>query len=171
LPLAIIVTPASPRCQIRGEEPRMDVDEGTRRLVQEWAARSGGPDVADALMAMLPPGPAVELATRGDLARMETGLRGDMAALRSVLRGEMAELRGELRCEMAELRGEMAEVRGEITELRGELVGVKGELVGVKGELVGVKGEMVGVLHRLYAANLLGMIGVAGLVLAAARLA
>ncbi len=117
----------------------MVVDEGTRRMVHEWAARSGGSDVADALMAMLPGFPTEELATRADLERMATGLRGEM----SELRGETAQLD-------AGLRGEMVQLRGEISELRG---------------------EMRGVLPRLYAANLLGMIGIAGLVLAAARIA
>ncbi len=121
----------------------MAVDEHTRRVVHEWAAGSGGPEVADALMAMLPPFPASDLATRADLERMEAGLRTDMGGLRAELRGEMAELRGE----MAELR---AELRGEMVELRGDVRGM---------------------LPRLYAANLLGMIGVAGLVLAAANLA
>ncbi|MDQ6797179.1 MAG: hypothetical protein M3011_03975 [Actinomycetota bacterium] len=67
----------------------------------------------------------------------------DLEALGIALRGEMAELRVELRGEMAELRGEMAEPRGEI-----------------KAQL-----------PRLYAANVASMIGVAGLVLAAAKLA
>ena len=103
----------------------MIVDERTRRLVHEWAARSAGPDVADALMAMLPPFPTEEIATGADLERMAAGLRGEMSELRAELRGEMSELRGEVR----------------------------------------------GLLPRLYAANLLGMMGVAGLVLAAARIA
>ncbi len=95
--------------------------------------------MADALIAMLPPFPAEELATRADLERMAEGLRAEMSGLRSELRGEMSELRGE----MSELRGEMSELRG----------------------------EMRGMLPRLYAANMLAMIGVAGLVLGAARIA
>ncbi len=63
----------------------MTVDERTRRLVHEWAASAAGPDVADALMAMLPPFPTEEIATGADLERMT-----------AVLRGEMSELRGEL---------------------------------------------------------------------------
>ena len=58
------------------------------------------------------------------------------------IRGEMAELRGELRGEMAELRGEMAELRG----------------------------EMRAQLPKLIAANIASMMGVSGLVLAAAAL-
>jgi hypothetical protein len=57
------------------------------------------------------------------------------------LRGEMAQLRGELKGEMAELRGEIAELRGEI-----------------KAQL-----------PTLITANIASMIGVAGLVLAAAK--
>ncbi len=59
------------------------------------------------------------------------------------IRGEMGQLRGELKGEMAELRGEVAELRAEI-----------------KAQL-----------PRLVAANIASMVGVAGLVLAAAKLA
>ena len=119
------------------------VDERTRRLVHEWAARSAGPDVADALMAMLPPFPTEEIATGADLERMTAGLRGEMSELRAELRGEMSELRGNMAQLDAGLRGEMFELRGEVR----------------------------GLLPRLYAANLLAMMGVAGLVLAAASIA
>ena len=81
----------------------------------------------------------------GDVAR-----QSDLVAVR----GEMAELRGE----MAELR---AELRGEMAELRVEL----------KGEIADLRTEVRGQLPRLYAANVASMIGVAGLVLAAAKLA
>jgi hypothetical protein len=70
----------------------------------------------------------------------------DLVALRGELKGEMAQLRSELKGEMAELR---AELKGEIAELRG---------------------EMKTILPKLVAANIGSMIGVAGLVLAAAKL-
>jgi hypothetical protein len=70
------------------------------------------------------------------------------------LRGEMAALRGELKGEIAELRGETAELRGEL-----------------KGEIAGLRGEIKAQLPRLVTANIASMIGVAGLVLAAAKLA
>jgi hypothetical protein len=63
------------------------------------------------------------------------------------VRGEMAQLRGELKSEIAELR---VELKGEIAELRSE----------VKAQL-----------PRLVAANIASMIGISGLVLAAAKLA
>ena len=59
------------------------------------------------------------------------------------------------------LRGEMAELRGEMAELRGEL----------KGEISELRGEIKAQLPRLVAANIASMVGVAGLVLAAAKLA
>jgi hypothetical protein len=70
----------------------------------------------------------------------------DLVALRGELKGEMAQLRSELKGEMAELR---AELKGEIAELRG---------------------EMKTILPKLVAANIASMIGVAGLVLTAAKL-
>ena len=65
-------------------------------------------------------------------------------------RSDLDGLRSELKGEMAELRGEMAEVRGEMAELRA---------------------EMHSQLPKLMAANIASMIGVSGLVLAAASLA
>jgi ribosomal protein L29 len=75
--------------------------------------------------------------------------QSDLAAIR----GEMAELRGELKGEMAELR---AELKGEIAELRGEMAELRGELHAQ--------------LPKLIAANIASMVGVSGLVLAAAAL-
>jgi hypothetical protein len=105
----------------------------------------------DAAYASLGPGPAATLMDLlppvgwADVAR-----QGDLTALR----GEMAEVRGE----MAELR---AELRGEMAELRAEL----------RGEMAEVRGQIAAQLPRLITANLASMIGVSGLVLAAARFA
>ena len=43
-------------------------------MVHEWAARSGGSDVANGLLAMLAAVPTEQLATRADLERMAVGL-------------------------------------------------------------------------------------------------
>lgn len=63
--------------------------------------------------------------------------------------------------DLVAVRGEMAELRGEMAEFRAEL----------KGEIAELRGEIRAQLPRLYAANVASMIGVAGLVLAAAKLA
>jgi hypothetical protein len=63
--------------------------------------------------------------------------------------------------DLTALRGEMAEVRGEMAELRAEL----------RGEMAEVRGQIAAQLPRLITANLASMIGVSGLVLAAARFA
>ena len=74
--------------------------------------------------------------------------------------------------DLVAIRGEMSELRGEISELRGEL---KGDMAGLRAELKGEIGELRAELRaqlpRLYAANIASMIGVAGLVLAASKLA
>ncbi len=53
--------------------------------------------------------------------------------------------------------------------------GVPGDMermeAGLRGDMAGVRGEMRAMLPRLYVAHVAGMIGVAGLVLAAARFA
>jgi hypothetical protein len=66
--------------------------------------------------------------------------------------------------DLVAVRGEMAGIRGEIAELRGDMGGIRGEIAELRGE---IKAQV----PRLYAANLASMIGVAGLVLAAAKLA
>lgn len=73
--------------------------------------------------------------------------------------------------DMVALRGEIAGVRGEIAEVRGEIAELRGEIAEVRGEIAGVRGEVKAQLPRLIAANIASMIGVAGLVLAAAKLA
>ena len=156
----------------------MGADEDTRRIVHDWAAESGGPEVAAALMANLSPVPPSELATKTDLEHLGGALRGEVHHLGSELRGEMHQLGSELRGEMAGVKIEMAELG---SELRGEMAGVKIEMVGVRGEIAELRGEVKGQiselrgeikaqLPRLYAANLVGMIGVAALVLGAVRL-
>ena len=59
-----------------------------------------------------------------------------------------------------ELRGEIAELRGEMAELRAEL----------RGEMAELRSEFHGLIPRVMLANLPIMFGVAGLVLAAAKL-
>ena len=122
------------------------VSDHDRRELYEALERELGRGAATTMMELLPP------VGWGDVAR-----QSDLVAVR----GEMAELRGELKGEMAELRGEMAELRGEMAGLRSEL----------KGEMADLRGEIKAQLPRLYAANVASMIGVAGLVLAAAKLA
>ena len=117
-------------------------DQDRRELYEALERRLGGGPAAT-MMELLPPVGWADVARQSDLV----GLQGS-------LRGEMAQLRGELRGEMAELRGEMAELRAEL-----------------KGEIAELRGEVRAQLPKLIAANIASMIGVAGLVLAAARLA
>ena len=65
-------------------------------------------------------------------------------------------------------QSDMVAVWGEIAQLRGEMGGLRGEL---KGEIAELRGEIKAQLPRLVAANIASMIGVAGLVLAAGKLA
>ena len=144
------------------------VSERERRDLFEALNLSLGEGPATTLMELLPPVGWADVARQADI----TAVRGEMAELR----GEMAELRSELRAEMAALgaalSGEMGELR---TELRGDMAALRTEL---KGEMVGLKGEMAELrarvdpqLPRFVLANLPVMFGVAGLVLAGAKLA
>ena len=65
-------------------------------------------------------------------------------------------------------QGDLVAVRGELAQLRGEMAQLRAEL---KGEIAELRGEMKTILPKLVAANIASMIGLAGLVLAAAKLA
>jgi hypothetical protein len=63
---------------------------------------------------------------------------------------------------------DLVAVRGEMTALRGD---VRGEMAELRGEMAELRAEVKAQLPRLVAANIASMMGVAGLVLAAARFA
>ena len=60
--------------------------------------------------------------------------------------------------------------QSDLVAVRGEMAQVRGEMAEVRGEVAGLRGEVRAQLPKLYAANVASMIGVAGLVLAAAKL-
>lgn len=64
-------------------------------------------------------------------------------------------------------QSDLVAIRGEMAELRGEL---RAEMAGLRGEIAELRGEMKAQLPKLMAANIASMIGVSGLVLAAAAL-
>jgi hypothetical protein len=68
----------------------------------------------------------------------------------------------------ARLEGFRAELKGDIAALRGEMLS---EIGSVRGDLASLKNELASVKGSIYRANFALAIGVAGLVLAAARLA
>ena len=70
--------------------------------------------------------------------------------------------------DLVAVRGEMAELRGEMAELRAEL---KGEIHGLRGEIAGLSARIDGQIPRFIGANVPIMASVAGLVLAAGKLA
>ena len=71
------------------------------------------------------------------------------------------------RSDLVAVRGEMAELRGEMAELRAEL---KGEMAELRSEIVRLDAKIDAQFAKLLTANVASMFGVAGLVLAAARL-
>jgi len=124
-----------------------------RRELFVAVERALGTSAAESLMQTMPPVEWADLARQADLV----ALRGEIAEFRGELKGEIAELRGELKGEMAELKGEMGELRGEMGELR--------------GEMAELRSRVDAQFSKLVLANVPIMCGVAGLVLAAAKLA
>jgi ribosomal protein L29 len=139
--------------------------EADRRDLLGALERSLGPAPATTLMELLPPVGWGDVARRADLDAHGVALRGEMAELRGELKSEMAELRTELKGEMAELR---TELKGEMAELRTEL---KGETAELRGEIVTLSARIDGLLPRQLLADVPLAFAVAGLVLAAIKLA
>jgi hypothetical protein len=121
------------------------VSDEARRDLYDALERRLGQGPAGTLMELLPPVGWADVARTSDLV----AVRGEMAQLR----GEIGELRGE----MGVLRGEMSEIRGEMSEIRGEIAKLSARIDGQ--------------IPRFIWANVPIVASVAGLVLAAAKLA
>jgi hypothetical protein len=142
------------------------VTDHIRRRLYSAFTDQYGPELADALMELLPP------SGWGDLVRA-----GDLAVTRSELRGEMGELRGEFRDLRAEMKSEIASVRTEVAELRVELKGdianLRSEVgdlrVELKGEIADLREGQRSLLPKLVLAQVATSISVTGLALGAAR--
>jgi hypothetical protein len=73
--------------------------------------------------------------------------------------------------DLVAVRGEMAQLRGEIGELRGEMGVLRGEMSEIRGEIAKLSARIDGQIPRFIWANVPIVASVAGLVLAAAKLA
>lgn len=121
------------------------VSDQDRRELYEALERGLGPGPATTMMELLPPVGWADLARQSDLV---------------AVRGEITGVRGEI----SAVRGELGEVRGEIAEVRGEIAEVRGELAKLSARIDGQ-------IPRFIWANIPIVASVAGLVLAAAKLA
>jgi hypothetical protein len=69
------------------------------------------------------------------------------------------------------VRGEMAQLRGEMGEIRGEMGEIRGEMGEIRGEIAKLSARIDGQIPKFIWANVPVVASVAGLVLAAAKLA
>jgi len=76
------------------------------------------------------------------------------------LRASMADLRAELKGEMAEIRAEMAQIRAEMAALRAEL----------KGDMAALEQRLIDRMNRMQRWNIVTMIALAAVVVAAIRI-
>ena len=123
-------------------------------------------------------GPEPATSMMGEIAQIDwsnVARRSDIDNLRTELHGEMIERCTELKSDIGALRADMvglrSELKGDIGALRVEL---KGEVADLRHELIEFRAEMRskfdGLVARQLVANVPLAFGVAGLVLAAAKL-
>jgi chromosome segregation ATPase len=124
------------------------ISESERRELHAAVEQGIGTRAADLLLAMTEP-------------ELPFVLRAEMADLKAELRTEIADLKTELRTEMGQLRSEMAELKIELRTDMGEL---RVEMAGIRGEIADLRGDLKAQASKFYAANVLSVISVAGLV-------
>ena len=69
----------------------------------------------------------------GEAAQGDLATKADLAALESAVRRDIADLKAELKTDIAELKAEIAGVR---TELKGEIAGVRTEVAEAKADIL-----------------------------------
>ena len=144
--------------------------QGELRELFAAAESTWGRSPAEVLMELLPPAGWGDVARRADLEAHTLALRGEMAELRAELKGDWSDMssffarRADLEAHTLALRGEMAELRA---ELKGDVSSLRGEVVELRAEM---RSRLDGLVVRQLVANLPLAFGVAGLVLAAAKL-
>jgi len=119
----------------------MAVDESSRHLLYEQAARALGTEAADVLMNHLPPAGWSDLARRGDVEHETALLRADLTAtiagVRTELKGDIAYLRTELKDDIADLRTELKDdITGVRTELKDDIAGLATRLETLRADLM-----------------------------------
>ncbi len=150
----------------------MTASEARRRDLYHGLEEVLGTDRADTLMAYLPVNEAASLATKDDLAGVETRLQDEFQIFRTDLREEFRTFRTELRDEFQDFR---TEVRGDLqtfrTDYRGDLqtfrTGFLGEVQSLRTE---AKDDLRAVhdrLDRLFQTLAAGLIAVVGAVVTA----
>ncbi len=108
---------------------------------------------------------------RRDLEALERGLGGGPAATMMELLPPVGWADVARQGDLVAVRGEIAEVRGEIAEVRGEIVAVRGQIAEVRGEVAGLSARIDAQIPKFIWANVPVVASVAGLVLAAGKLA
>jgi hypothetical protein len=137
-----------------------------------------GHDMADVMMAYLPPVGWNDVARRRDLEQLGSELRVEIAAVRVEVAGVRVELEAKLGDVRAELETKLGDLRVEIAGVRGELgtkAGALGiEIAGVRVEIADLKTAVMTEMSDRFAQQLKWLVGtilvVGGMLMAAIRL-
>ena len=119
----------------------MPVEERTRRMMGESLVRIHGEEVADAIMAHLPPVTYGELATKQDV------------------REAVAELRAEMHQGFAGIHEQMGQ---KFTDVHGGFATIHQQIAGIHQQIAGIHEQIAGVHKNISRATLALLVGLIG---------
>ncbi len=130
------------------------ITDADRRKLHSALAETIGSEPSGLLMELLPPTGWAHLATQQDIDIAKTELRIEIHEFRAELKTDIHDLRTELKADIHNLRTEL-----------------KADIQGVRDEVKDLGARVDSLLPKLISANIVSMIGLVGLMLAALSLA
>ncbi|MGH9223090.1 MAG: hypothetical protein ACRD2W_04745 [Acidimicrobiales bacterium] len=135
-----------------------------REALEAALRRELGSGPAATLLALLPP------VNWGDVARQSelVPMRADIAELTADVAVLKADV-GVLKADVGVLKIDVAVLKADVSGLKDDVSEIRTDVAGLKRDMVEVKVQLAKQVPTLITANVASMIGVAGLVLAAAK--
>ena len=140
------------------------VSSDDREALEAALRRELGSGPAAALLALLPP------VNWGDVARQSelVPMRADVAELKVDVRVLKADV-AELKVDVAELKADVRVLKADVARLEVDVAEIRADVRVLKDDMADVKVQLAKQIPTLILANIASMLGVAGLVLAAAK--
>jgi phage shock protein A len=151
----------------------MPVEERTRRMMGESLARVHGEEVADAIMAHLPPVTYGELATKQDVREAVAELRAEMhqgfAGIHEQMGQKFADVHGGFTTIHQQIAGiheqmgqKFTDVHGGFTTIHQQIAGIHEKIAGIHEQIAELHKQIAGVHKNISRATLALLVGLIG---------